>query len=116
MWQLLLLANISRCATSALCPSDAELKAAVGAHDANFAQAVADQAAAGGEIVLVHSQRILGISSAICGEELTEQPQTITCSFTVRYWRDKAYQVAKLVKRADGWEIADSLGVTRRRR
>lgn len=116
MLALLVLLAITRCATPDLCPTDTDLLNAVRSRDAAFTQVVADQASASGDIVLVHTQRIRRISDVICGDELTDLPQTITCSFKVRYWSNDAYQVAKLVKRTDGWEITDSLGVTRARK
>jgi hypothetical protein len=116
MLAMLVFAAITHCATADLCPTDTDLLNAVRSRDAAATQAAADQASAGGDIVLVHTQRIRRISDVICGDELTEQPQTITCSFKVRYWSNDAYQVAKLVKRANGWEITDSLGVTRERK
>ena len=116
MLTLLFLAAMARCATADLCPTDADLLNAVRSRDEAFTQAVADQASADGDIILVHTQRIRRISDVICGDKLTDLLQTITCSFKVRYWSNDAYQVAKLVKRTDGWEITDSLGATRERK
>lgn len=115
MIALLLLASVTRCAVPALCPTDAELVRAVGGSDAEGAQALADQAAESGDLVLVHAERIRRVSDTVCGEALPGDGLTITCKFTVKYSSRNAYQVAKLVKRDDGWELVKALVVTRDR-
>jgi hypothetical protein len=118
MSAILFLANISRCAVSTLCPTDADLIAAVRSRDGAFVQAVSEQAASEspGDVVLVHSERIHRIADVLCGEELPDETPTITCKFTVRYWSRDAYQVAKLRRKNDKWEIAEALMVMRDRR
>ena len=117
MMTLLLLASISRCAVADLCPSDSEIVAATRASDNAFVQAVSNQASADNpnEIFLIHTQRIKKIDDVICGGQIGDEPTTITCKFTVRYWSQNAYVVAKMVRRDDHWEITDKLGVTRDR-
>ncbi|MBS0505387.1 MAG: hypothetical protein JSS55_16650 [Proteobacteria bacterium] len=116
MIMLMLLAIVSRCALPTLCPSDADLVAAIRARDAAVAAALSDQAAAKGEIVLTHTQRIRRISDVVCGDRLPGEAETIMCKFTIRYWSQDAYQVAKLVKRDEDWQVTEALGVNRDRR
>jgi|EP00456_Euglypha_rotunda_P014669 hypothetical protein len=117
MMILLLLASISRCAVAELCPSDSEIVAAARARDNAFVQAVSDQASADnpGEIFLIHTQRIKNIDNVICGDQIGDESATITCKFTIRYWSQNAYVVAKMVNRDNHWEIADELRVMRDR-
>lgn len=110
---LFMLASVTRCAVSSLCPTDAEIMRAVGGSDSARAEAVADEAAQRGELVLTHAERIRRVSDTICGDALPGDGLTITCKFTVRYWSRDAYQVAKLAKRGDGWELTEALVVTR---
>src|SRR5262249_13340843 len=100
-----------------LCPTDAELAAAIRSRD----DAVVQNANRQGDaerygLVSISTQRILRISDVLCGDEATDQPPTITCKFTVRYWNYNAYTVAELSRRNGKWEIAKDLLVNRDRR
>jgi hypothetical protein len=114
---ILLLVSIIRCVPPTLCPTDEQLLAAVKGRDYDMVQAISNQEARDNpnEITFVHSERIKSVTDAICGEALPGDLPTITCKYTVRYWSRNTYQVAKLVKKADGWQITDALSVTRER-
>ena len=118
MQTLLLLASITRCVSPDLCPSDEELVKAVRARDDAAVYSISAQAAAEdpSSITLVHTERILRVSDVICGDILPSELPSVTCRFTVRYYSRNAYQVARLIKQADGWIIDDSLIVTRDRK
>ena len=116
MLAILLLAAISRCASPALCPSDEDLISAVRGRDAASAEAAAVEAAAAGEIVMSHGQRIRRIKDVVCGDRLPGDLPTVTCKMTVRYWSADTFQVAKLVRQDGTWRIAEALMVTRSRR
>ena len=118
MQALLLLASITRCVSPDLCPSDEELVKAVRARDDAAVYSISAQSASEDptSITLVHTERILKVSDVICGDILPGDLPTITCRFTVRYYSRNAYQVARLIKQADGWVIDDSLTVTRDRK
>ncbi len=121
MSALLLMAGISRCVTPTLCPSDEQLLIAVRARDGAIIREVSNQAQqeAPGSIVMVHGERIRGISDVLCGEEIQsdpDEPPSVMCKFTVRYWSRNAHTVARMVKQDDGWEIDDALSVSRERR
>lgn len=118
MHALMMLASISRCVSPELCPSNEELVEAVTARDAAFVYAISAQAAEDdpSSITLVHTERILKISDVVCGDQLPGDTSTITCKFTVRYFSQNSYQVARLSKQAEGWLIEDALMVTRKRK
>jgi hypothetical protein len=115
------LASISRCVSPALCPTDEQIINAVRSRDAAVVQAVSNQAAEDdpNSVVLVHMDRIKGVSDVICGDrlpsDLTGNPPVMNCRFTVRYWRRNAFHVARMVQRNAQWEIGDALFVTRDR-
>lgn len=119
---IMMLTSIGRCASPALCPTDAELITAVRGRDNAVVQTVSDQAYQDdpSSVYLVHSERIRRISDVTCGDKLPNEQDTklttINCKFTVRYWSRNAYQVARLIFRDGSWEIADALVVTRDRR
>lgn len=112
---LLLLASISRCALSAFCPTDAEIISAVRAWDTAQAQATSDDAAAEGQVVILHPRPIRRVSDVICGAPAPGEAPTIVCRFTVHYAGHDAYQIARLVRRDEAWEVAETLVVTRNR-
>ena len=118
MWALFLLLGMTRCVAAQPCPTDADLLSAVRSRDGAMIQAMADEAAAAepGNIVMVHSERIRRIDNILCGERLSDDPETVHCRFRVRYWSRDMHHVAKLIQRGDKWEIVDALVVTRARR
>ncbi len=122
MIALLVLASMSRCVSAGLCPTDEQLIAAIRARDEAFVQSASNQAAQDypTSIVMIHSERIKRIADALCGgklpSDLAGDPPVINCKFTVRYWSQDDYHIARMVLRSDGWEIADALVVTRERR
>ncbi len=113
---ILLLTAVSRCASPELCPSDRDLIAAITAYDAANAGEVSNAAAAAGELVLIHPQRIRSIDDVICSDRVSGELPTLMCSMTIRYWSMNAYQVAKLVRKGNEWRVAKALTVTRYRR
>ena len=122
MITLLLIASMSRCTSPTVCPSDEELLSAVRNRDGAIIQEVANQAETEdpGSIVLIHGERIRRISDVLCGDEMPSdrpgEPRSVICKFTVRYWSNDAYTVARMVQQAGGWEIDDALSVSRKRR
>ena len=122
MIALLILASVSRCAAPTLCPTDQQLLAAIRKRDAAVVQAISDKAAKDdpSSVILIHSERIRKISDVVCSDplpnDLPGSPTTINCAFVIRYWSRNTHNVAQLVRRSDGWEIADALMVTRDRR
>ena len=124
----LFLAAIARCAVVELCPTNADLFTMIQARDEireqnlnresmqGIARLVDEAASHDPEpIPLFITPRIKNIADVLCGSELTDQPGTVTCRFTVRYWRDNEYLIAKIVKRGDHWEIKDALSLNRTR-
>ncbi|NJC34468.1 hypothetical protein GGR88_001982 [Sphingomonas jejuensis] len=116
MLAIMMLASMGRCAAADLCPTDQELIAAVMSRDAESASAASDQAAAAGEIVMVHPERVRRITDVICSDALPGNVPMITCRMTVRYWSTEAFQVAKLRRDGNMWSIAEALAVVRDRR
>jgi len=114
---VLLAAGLSRCALPALCPTDAELIAAIA--ERNNLDAVALELALGdqdpGSDHMVWRERVLGVDQVHCGA-LPNRPQELNCSFTVRYHDKIVFQVAKLSHDEGRWTIENALSVTRYRR
>jgi hypothetical protein len=117
MITVILLASFARCAASNLCPTDNEIRDAARAWNDSAVQAISDQLAAEEpeQIHLVHAQRIRRISDVLCGEALGEDGPTIICKFTIRYASGTTFQMAKMKKTAQGWEIIDALSVSQNR-
>ncbi|MEZ5656474.1 MAG: hypothetical protein R3E04_11450 [Sphingobium sp.] len=116
MLPLFVLASVTRCVSAQLCPTDAEILAAVRSRDGDAVYAISDQEQRDhpGQLIFVHTERIKRIKDVICGDELPGDVPTITCKFTVRYWSRNAYHVARM-QRIDGeWRIDDALAVTRK--
>lgn len=114
MLTLLLLAGISRCASPDLCPTDAELSAALRLEAEKMAAAFA-LAEHGGHWVSVHPLPIRGLRDVHCGEALYDDPHGMNCSFTVRYPRSTAFAIARLAREGGRWVIADYHEVRRAR-
>ena len=113
---LLLLAGVSRCAVATLCPSNADLAAAVyhrGEEDAE-AHLAAARAKDPGDYVLAHAVPVRRIADVHCGDAEPGAVATVTCSFTARVGTFTLYKVAQLERRADGWTVVKELSVRRK--
>jgi hypothetical protein len=113
---ILLLSMMSRCATPTLCPNDAELIGAIRGRGERAAAATSNEAAARGEIVLVHPRPVQGVQDVICGDRLSVNLPTVICKMTLRYETAEVFQIAKLTCQDGIWEIVEDLAVTRDRR
>ena len=117
MISLLLLASAARCVTPALCPTDEQLMKAVRLYYAG--KSGVELSAIGDDSIHIYVEPIKRISDVLCGDEganATDSPPVVTCNFTARYSDRYVRQTAELQQRDDGWEIIDTLTVTRRRR
>lgn len=112
MLPLLLLASVSRCASSDLCPTDAELISAVSSRDISAAMTAKDMSDPT-SIVMVSPRSIKEIADVHCGEALPNEEKAMNCSFTVIYPDKVAYQVAKMSRDRGHWIISEALVVTR---
>lgn len=112
---LLLLASISRCVSADLCPTDAEIMAAVIERDEQSISAALRrlEEEQPGSINIAHAEPIRVVEDVLCGDALSGDLPTMTCRFTVRYPSKDTYQVARFVKRDAGWKIDEALMVTR---
>ena len=111
-----MLAGVARCASGAACPSDADLLAAVWQWDVARAVAVAEEAEARDEIVLVHPRKPKRVERVVCGDALGNgEDPAVACSMTVRYTDGASHQVAALTKGTDGWRATRVLAVWRRK-
>ena len=117
----MMLAGLSRCFVATLCPTDDQIFTAVRRRDDDIIQALSNQAAREDpdSLTLIHSQRIRRISDVLCGDrlpsELPGNPPVINCKFSVHYWTQNVFTVARMVLKEGRWEIDDSLAVTRNR-
>jgi hypothetical protein len=113
IWAALLLGAISdRCANPALCPSDADLIAAL--HDLENRMLI--ELTSGPDIVLdVHFPKILGVKDVYCGKADPSRQGAINCKFTIRHPGMDEYDVAVLTKANGRWTIDERLNVNRRR-
>ena len=117
----MMLAGLSRCSVATFCPTDDQILTAVRRRDDDMIQALSNQAARDdpNSITLIHSQRIRRISDVVCGDrlpsELPNNPPVINCKFTVRYWSQNVFTVARMILKEGRWDIDDSLAVTRKR-
>lgn len=114
----LLLSAASRCASAEFCPDNAAIVFAVQLHnDASAYALMRDRPESRDGVLFVHTARVKGISDVFCGDVLTEErPITVNCKFKLRYDSRVEYRVARLAKTDDGWEIDQTLGVSRRHR
>lgn len=109
------IAVVSRCAVSALCPTDADLKAALYAQvDQDIADYIADEQRRNPkEYVVAHPVPIRSIRDVHCGSPTPSEPQSIHCSFTFKTGNSVTFETAKLTQRDSEWVILDELTVTR---
>ena len=119
---VMILATASRCASSAYCPDDEQLVAAIRGRDNAAVQVIMEQAARASpdDLTMVHPQRIRRVSDVFCGSLLrtdeVEDPPAINCKFKIGYWSMDTFEVARMVLRDGKWKIEDALSVTRNRR
>lgn len=118
----LLVASLSRCASTQSCPTNTDLITALEARDNEIVYSMSAQVQKDNpnDIMIIHTMRIKSVDDVVCGDALPSDrpggPSPMNCKFSVRYWDRNAYTVAKLVRRPDGWQIVDALAVTRKRR
>lgn len=118
MLPLVILAAISRCASAQLCPTDTEILEAVSSQDDETVYSASAQYANDypDHITFVHAIRITGLSDVLCSDELSSDPPSITCRFTVKYGKRRSFQIARLEKQEGRWAIADAIEVVRDRK
>jgi len=110
------LAEVTRCASPAACPTDAQLLAATRGWDSERAADAAIEAASRDEIVMVHPRPPTRVDAVVCGDEIggTDGPG-VACSMIVRYADGAFHQVARLKREEAGWSVVRVLGVWRQR-
>jgi hypothetical protein len=105
MLPILLLA-LSRCASPAACPSDAELMAAIRQRNFEDATAGSDD-----QEYIQAPPRVSGIEDVRCDEFVAFEEGFVTCTWIVRYRRSKDRQIGRLTREGNGWRIEERMSV-----
>jgi hypothetical protein len=96
-----------------MCPSDADLIAAIEARNDARTTEIARKPRGDGTMLLVHFFAPQRVSEVLCGEQMPGEVPTVTCKFVARYPRSDGHNVAKLFKEGGRWKIAEGLELTR---
>lgn len=109
------LAQVSRCATASLCPTNQDLHDAIydRAAEAAASWANAHRSDNPNEILLAEVHVIGRVGDVHCSAPLADEPSSITCSFTTTRRSSVTYRIAKLTRHDGRWAITDSLAVDR---
>lgn len=107
------LATLLTCASPSICPSAAELKAALVQRRAEeVATALAAKGVSDpGGIFSEHPYPITGWSNMLCGEPGKEEPHALRCRVTVHYGTKRQRVTADLVRDEKGWAVIDDSAI-----
>ena len=97
------------CGSPGLCPTKAQLTAAVSRRDDRETESVAEEMREGNPSVPVsiQSDRIVDITHIRCAQEWSDEPGWVNCSFRVRYPDRTVLEIAQISPEADGWVLQD---------
>jgi hypothetical protein len=108
----------AHCADRSFCPTKRELRQAVERRllddlwDINVAANRDDP----DNITLITARRVTRVSGIYCGAPYPGEPSTLTCTVTLHYGRDRAFQIVRLTRNGSDWSVLDKLEVFRRAR
>lgn len=107
---LLLLSSLGRCASADLCPTDADVAAAVAQRNADENAAVAVALAEDGGHAY-GPPPLRGIRRVRCGDVSPLAPRSVNCSYELRYGRRRVHEIATLLHDGGRWRIVERLSV-----
>lgn len=110
---LLALAGAVHCAAPTLCPSDAQILAALRTRDAAVADSITAEAATKDDFAIYAAQPVRRVADVFCGRAFADDPPKVACKFTAHYRSGQAYTVAHLVRRDGRWTITEAMVVMR---